>query len=807
MVIRSRLATQLLALAERLAPPTEAQGETSGRMGPRRVERENVARGLTPARIVAVLREADEGDLVRFASLLDEIEDRDPHIVSVLSTRKRAVANLAWHIEPGGNRAVDRRVAEWVTAKVQGISNLEDGLLDLLDAICKGVAMVEIDWRHQGGELSVASLDYRPQRWFRVDPDDPNQFRLLSTTDPINGEVLTPDRWVVHQSKAKSGFASQAGLGRVLVWLWLWKSYAMKDWASYSELFAAPMRVGRYPAGASAPDIDDLHSALQKLGVDAVATIADDMKVEFVQAAKDGGDTYERLMSFCNREVSKAVLGQTLTTEEGKNGARALGQVHDLVRQDLLESDARQLARTLSRDLVAPLVRFQFGPSTPLPRFVFEFEPPADAKSVAEAQELRAKVFAAARQMGVPVSLAQVQAELDIRPAQGNEATLPLPTPQTPQQDAGAAGATPAGPTGSAVRATDSGPHSCPTCAQAGGRGDNQLALADTPLPSVLAQLDAAVLDASAAGGEAWQALVKALQSALLDGLVSPDELPQRFVALVGALTTSHPQLAAVAEALSEATLTGELIGRAQVAQGERALELLPKVPPRQAIEFWAEKAILTRPEFDQLAAVHRAKAFTIAGWTSIDGLSDAHTALGEILKTGGTVADFEDALDKIAGHGGLSPARLFTVFETNIATAYAVGRDRQQRAPDTLARRPFWRLNTAEDRRVRRTHEAQNGVVRRFDDPYWQVWSPPNGYKCRCFKTAHSAEEVAAAGWAVSDGPQDTDPLTGLAWLPDPGFRTDPARAGQDLSWIRWNDLPPEWAAAVDAEIRGGTP
>nr|WP_250636882.1 DUF935 family protein [Pseudomonas aeruginosa] len=56
--------------------------------------------------------------------------------------------------------------------------------------------------------------------------------------------------------------------------------------------------------------------------------------------------------------ISKAVLGGTLTstTSQSGGGAFALGQVHNEVRHDILASDARQLAATLSRDLLWPLL-------------------------------------------------------------------------------------------------------------------------------------------------------------------------------------------------------------------------------------------------------------------------------------------------------------------------------------------------------------------------------------------------------------------------------------------------------------------
>ena len=47
------------------------------------------------------------------------------------------------------------------------------------------------------------------------------------------------------------------------------------------------------------------------------------------------------MAEFCNREMSKAVLGQTLTTDTaGATGTYSTGRVHAQVRRDLVQADA-----------------------------------------------------------------------------------------------------------------------------------------------------------------------------------------------------------------------------------------------------------------------------------------------------------------------------------------------------------------------------------------------------------------------------------------------------------------------------------
>ena len=66
-------------------------------------------------------------------------------------------------------------------------------------------------------------------------------------------------------------------------------------------------------------------------------------------------------------------------------------------------------------------------------------------------------------------------------------------------------------------------------------------------------------------------------------------------------------------------------------------------------------------------------------------------------------------------------------------------------------------------DSRTRQTHLAQHGVCAPVDDPFWNEWTPPNGYNCRC--------------WLISEWEEPSSykqPRRDLH--PDPGFAFNPA-------------------------------
>ncbi len=114
-----------------------------------------------------------------------------------------------------------------------------------------------------------------------------------------------------------------------------------------------------------------MRRAVSQIGSDAGAMIPESMMLEFVQASSGGKgpDVYRELCAHLDGQVTLAVLGQNLTTEVS-GGSFAAANVHDRVRTDIMRSDARQLAATLNRDLIRPMIDLNLGPQAAYPRLV-----------------------------------------------------------------------------------------------------------------------------------------------------------------------------------------------------------------------------------------------------------------------------------------------------------------------------------------------------------------------------------------------------------------------------------------------------
>jgi phage gp29-like protein len=209
--------------------------------------------------------------------------------------------------------------------------------------------------------------------------------RLLTPEASWQGVPPPPWKLIYHRYKARSGYASRAGVLRVVGWMYLLKNYALKDWAAFNEVFGMPLRLGKCESTASPADREALVRAIRNLGSDAAGVISKATEIEFIEAASRGGNTnpYQAMAEFCNREMSKAVLGQTLTTDtSGATGTYSAGLVHAQVRRDLVQADAQALGTTLREQLLRPLVGFNFGWDKPVPWFRFKFEEGEDLKTL-----------------------------------------------------------------------------------------------------------------------------------------------------------------------------------------------------------------------------------------------------------------------------------------------------------------------------------------------------------------------------------------------------------------------------------------
>lgn len=277
----------------------------------------------------------------------------DGHLSSCVQSRKSGVLSLEWEIASGN---APQEVFEFVQ-EVFNELDIHRALTEMLDAPLFGYSFHEVEWDYSNGRHRVVNVVAKPQEWFRFnEANEP----LYINGDQREGEPLPAYKFLelTHQASYINPYG-QALLSRCF-WPISFKNQLIKFGLIFAEKYGMPYLFGKYDPFEDSKVVTDLHEALLELSAEGVATIPNTTDASLLEAGRSSSvDTYMRFITFFNAEVSKAILSQTLTTEQGDTGSYAMSQTHLMVRRDVVESDRRLCERAFNQ-LIQWMVDFNF---------------------------------------------------------------------------------------------------------------------------------------------------------------------------------------------------------------------------------------------------------------------------------------------------------------------------------------------------------------------------------------------------------------------------------------------------------------
>lgn len=387
---------------------------------------------ITPSKLKQILEDAENGDIQAQHQLFMDIEEQDSSIAANIMTRKRSVLTLDWRIvEPRNATPAEEKLQTEIDELFYQYPNLEDLFVDLMDAVGHGFSALEIQWAQVDGKWVPKGFKPCPQSWFKLDKDDS---LLLRTPTNQMGEPLRPFGWVVHRHKSRSTQLARDGLYRTLAWLYMYKHYSVRDFAEFLELYGMPIRIGKYGAGATNAEKRTLLRALAEIGHNAAGIMPESMQIELHNVANagaaSGNNPFLQMVDWCEKSIARLILGQTLTSgADGKSSTNALGNVHNEVRRDLMISDAKQIAQTITQQIILPYLQINVDPNIAphrVPYFEFDTKEYEDLSVFADAIPKLTGI-------GVQISESWVRDKLGIPEPQEGE--LILSTPQGEKTD------------------------------------------------------------------------------------------------------------------------------------------------------------------------------------------------------------------------------------------------------------------------------------------------------------------------------------------------------------------------------------
>lgn len=360
---------------------------------------------VTPEYIEAVLRGAMGGDLVAQWELFDLMEDTWPRLAKNLNELKRAVAQMEWRIQAWAEenaapsegaeekaRLVSRALWSMRPAAEEAENDFLGTIFDVLDAWAKGLSVLEVDWEYRDGGGAVGQmLAPRATRWAHPAHYGWSSQGWLGLTsgerDRRGGRIVErfPEhKFVVAYCKGRTGHPLAGALLRPLAWWWCAGNFAAEWFLNFAQVFGLPIRWATYDPRTPGL-LEQVADMLENMGSSAWGAFPAGTTLELKEAGKAGADNPQvALLDRADKNCDLLILGQTLTTDVGASGSRALGEVHQGVRADIIQAAADFASGVINQQMVRAILLLNYGEDGEAPEFLPEPVRVSDEKANAE---------------------------------------------------------------------------------------------------------------------------------------------------------------------------------------------------------------------------------------------------------------------------------------------------------------------------------------------------------------------------------------------------------------------------------------
>lgn len=360
-----------------------------------------------------------------------ELEEKDEDVANAIDTLKLSVLDRDRSVSPADDSPQALEVAEFIEDQLEAIENFHAVLDTMLDAPGYGFSVSEIMYDVSEGQVALLDIQDCPQELFlfgkRFYPQV-GPLQLLDTPYAMTGTDVPEEKFAIFSYRGRA----RNRMGRPLLRSVFWPSWFKRNveslWLQYCEKGPGTV-VARYPDSDNASEKSQAAEIAYAITANAAIAVPQNFAYdkELLTVARSlNPDVYEHLFEKMQYAIVRRILGETLTAFGGESGkgTQALGKVHG----DTLDSRSIELCRALesvvNRQIVRPLVLWNFGPQAPMPKWGFD---------LAEEEDLgkRAIIDGALQGMGYPITKNYVAKRYDMPIPEADDEVL-TPTRQAP---------------------------------------------------------------------------------------------------------------------------------------------------------------------------------------------------------------------------------------------------------------------------------------------------------------------------------------------------------------------------------------
>ena len=255
-----------------------------------------------------VLKHHGGGKLELYERLL-----RDNQVMPTFRQRREAVIARELKVDPASDEPLDVLAADSLRAQLKRLS-FDTSCYKMLAGLVFGYAVSECLWGVDAeGRITLDAIKVRKAGRFRWGKDF--SLRLERGSE----FVAMPSRkfWTFSCGAEDDDDPYGRGLGHYIYWPVWFKRNSLRYWALFLERFATPTPYARVPVGTKKEDLDAVLELLTKITNGGKVAVPSNVILEFLTAVRSSGGDYLAFIEYWDRSISKIMVGQTMTTDDG----------------------------------------------------------------------------------------------------------------------------------------------------------------------------------------------------------------------------------------------------------------------------------------------------------------------------------------------------------------------------------------------------------------------------------------------------------------------------------------------------------
>ncbi len=287
----------------------------------------------------------------------------DHQVTSTWQQRKLSVMAVDYEVVPGGDDQVDIAAADDLREQLAKV-NFNRSFRKMHYGKYYGFSIAECMWTVDGNRIALGKIKVRPPESFRFDAKT-GELKFVGGGN-IQGEPLPENKmWLFTVDGDSDGAPHGPPIGWQLYWPMFLKENGAQFWAVAVEKYGMPTAAGTFPLGSSPEAQANFLESLLAIHGQAAVAFPEGFEAKLIEAVRTSGGDYLEFLSYWDRAISKIIVGQTMTTDDGSSKSQA--QVHKGILDVIVQADADDLCDSFNEGPVQWLTGWNF-PNAKFPK-------------------------------------------------------------------------------------------------------------------------------------------------------------------------------------------------------------------------------------------------------------------------------------------------------------------------------------------------------------------------------------------------------------------------------------------------------